>query len=73
MKQEVELFVLGEKHCLSLDYLWHGSLCTVRIVDILPFVVENSAILLYLVQVDQFLSSKSYMQSRKGLIFGLIV
>ena len=65
MKHEVELFVLGEKHCLSLDYLWHESLCTARIVNILPFVVENSAILLYLMQVDQFLSSKSYMQSRK--------
>ena len=65
MKQEVELFVLGEKHCLPLDYLWHESTCTVRIVNILPFVVENSAISLYLMQVDQFLSSKSYMQSRQ--------
>ena len=65
MKQEVELFVLGEKHCLSLDYLWHERLCTVRIVNILPFVIENSAILLYLMQVDQFLSSKSYMQSKQ--------
>ena len=65
MKPEVELFVLDEKHCLSLDYLWHEGLCTVRIINILPFVVKNSAILSYLMQVDQFISSKSYMHSKK--------